>query len=137
MLQGVVEDGTGKKAAVPRYSVAGKTGASRKAPYVNKKYMASFAGFAPATDPRLAIIVILDEPGVAIYGGVVAAPVFSRLMSSALRVVGVSPDRPTQGLSISNSSTNEIPAAITTPTTIPAVKPVVELNTQYNQTQND
>ena len=106
MLQGVVENGTGIKAAVPGYSVAGKTGTSRKAPYTSKKYIASFAGFAPASNPRIAIIVILDEPEGEIYGGTVAAPVFSRIMSSALRVVGVTPDRPTQGLSITNTINN-------------------------------
>lgn len=137
MLQGVVENGTGTKAAVPGYSVAGKTGTSRKAPYIDKKYMASFAGFAPATDPRIAVIVILDEPGTAIYGGTVAAPVFSRLMSTALRVVGVSPDRPTQGLSISNTSTNPVPVVNTTPTTLPSVKPSNANSLQTNQTTND
>lgn len=116
MLQGVVENGTGTKANVPGYSVAGKTGTSRKPPYTDKKHMASFAGFAPASNPRLAIIVILDEPEGQIYGGTVAAPVFSRLMSAALRVVGVTPDRPIQGLSITN--TIDVPSP--TPTTKPA-----------------
>lgn len=131
MLQGVVKNGTGTKANVPGYSVAGKTGTSRKPPYTNDKHMASFAGFAPASNPRLAVIVILDEPEGQIYGGTVAAPVFSRLMSAALRVVGVTPDQPTQGLSITNSIGNTSAA---TPTTKPVTATTLPKKTNNNLT---
>jgi len=104
MLASVVQEGTGKKAVVSGYSVAGKTGTARKPPY-NKppyKYIASFAGFAPANNPRLATIVVLDEPVGNYYGGTIAAPIFSRVMQSSLRVMGIQPDQPVQGASISN-----------------------------------
>lgn len=105
MLAGAVKDGTGQKAVVSGYSVAGKTGTARKPPYDKPpyKYIASFAGFAPAKNPRIATIVVLDEPQGQIYGGTVAAPVFSRVMQTALRVYGVQPDQPVQGQSITNA----------------------------------
>ena len=88
MLAGVVEDGTGTKAAVPGYSVGGKTGTARKPPYDTPpyRYVSSFVGFAPVENPRLAAIVVLDEPGTQFFGGTVAAPVFSRIMQQALAV---------------------------------------------------
>jgi cell division protein FtsI (penicillin-binding protein 3) len=92
MLQAVVTGGTGARAAVPGYTVAGKTGTARKPPYEEDgRYMASFAGFAPAEAPRLAAIVVLDEPGTSYYGGEVAAPVFSGIMQYALRLERVTP----------------------------------------------
>lgn len=88
LLAAVVTGGTGTKAAVPGYTVAGKTGTARKPPYDKPpyRYVASFVGFAPVEHPRLAAIVVLDEPGKQIYGGAVAAPVFSRIMQHALAV---------------------------------------------------
>ena len=83
MLAGVVADGTGTKAAIQGYSVAGKTGTAKKAPYDEGKYIGSFVGFAPAESPRFAAIVVVDAPGSGeIYGGDIAAPVFSRIMGS-------------------------------------------------------
>lgn len=86
MLAGVVTAGTGVKAAVPGYSVGGKTGTARKPPYEHPpyRYVASFAGFAPVEHPRLAAIVVIDEPSGVYFGGQVAAPVFSRIMQHAL-----------------------------------------------------
>lgn len=120
MLRGAVSDGTGKLAHIPGYSVAGKTGTARKPPY-NKppyKYIASFAGFAPASNPSIAAIVVLDEPQGQIYGGSVAAPVFSRVVQSALRVMGVQSDQAVAGESVSN-----LPSKTTTTTTAPALVP--------------
>ena len=93
MLESVVADGTGTLAAVPGYRVAGKTGTARKPPYNEPpyRYVASFAGFAPADDPRLAAIVVLDEPADAYFGGQVAAPVFAQIMQYALRLERVPP----------------------------------------------
>lgn len=93
MLERVVREGTGVKASIPGYRVAGKTGTARKPPYEKPpyKYVASFAGFAPADTPRLAAIVVLDEPQSAVYGSRVAAPVFARIMQYALRVERVPP----------------------------------------------
>ncbi len=92
LLQEVVRTGTGVKAAIPGYSVAGKTGTARKKPYVMPyKYFASFVGFAPAESPRLAAVVVLDEPQGQVHGGAVAAPVFRSIMQFALRLERVSP----------------------------------------------
>ncbi len=84
MLQAVVTEGTGKAAAVPGYSVAGKTGTAQKAlsggrGYAGGKYVGSFIGFLPAEDPQVLVCVTIDEPRNAIYGGTVAAPTFSKL----------------------------------------------------------
>jgi cell division protein FtsI (penicillin-binding protein 3) len=84
MLQKVVTEGTGVKAQIPGYPVAGKTGTARKAPYNTGEYNASFAGFAPADNPRLAAIVVVDNPEASIYGADAAAPVFQQIMRFAL-----------------------------------------------------
>jgi cell division protein FtsI (penicillin-binding protein 3) len=88
MLEAVVSGGTGTKAQIAGYRTAGKTGTARKPPYDKPpyKYVASFAGFAPADAPRLAAIVVLDEPSNSYSGGQVAAPVFARIMQYALAV---------------------------------------------------
>jgi len=84
MLEKVVSEGTGTKAAIPGYPVAGKTGTARKPPYTGA-YMSSFAGFAPAGAPRLAAIIVIDEPTVGSYfASAVAAPVFQQVMQFAL-----------------------------------------------------
>ncbi|MFW5875211.1 MAG: penicillin-binding protein [Myxococcota bacterium] len=87
-------DGTGAEAALDGYLVAGKTGTAQKADYVTggyarDKWLASFAGFVPAQDPRLAIAVVVDEPAIAHYGGTVAGPVFRRIAQASLRHLGV------------------------------------------------
>jgi len=84
MLQKVVTEGTGTKAQIPGYPVAGKTGTARKAPYNTGEYNASFAGFAPAGDPQLAAIVVMDSPQDSIFGADAAAPVFQQIMRFAL-----------------------------------------------------
>jgi cell division protein FtsI (penicillin-binding protein 3) len=84
MLQQVVTAGTGTKAQIPGYPVAGKTGTARKAPYTTGEYNASFAGFAPAGNPKLAAIVVMDSPQGSIYGADAAAPVFQQIMRFAL-----------------------------------------------------
>lgn len=99
MLQNVVEGkgGTGAKAKIWGYHVAGKTGTTRKAiagGYATDDYMAVFAGLAPATNPKLVIIVVVDDPkGESYGGGSVAAPIFARIMSQSLRVLSVVPDK--------------------------------------------
>ncbi|MHB8666605.1 MAG: peptidoglycan D,D-transpeptidase FtsI family protein [Burkholderiales bacterium] len=99
MLELVVQPGgTAPKARVVGYQVAGKTGTAHKEEnggYAKNKYVASFVGFAPASDPRLIIAVMLDEPSAGqYYGGTVAAPVFSAVMAGALRMLGTPPDAP-------------------------------------------
>jgi cell division protein FtsI (penicillin-binding protein 3) len=96
MLEAVVAPtGTGKRAAVRNYRVAGKTGTARKATvggYADDRHQAFFAGFAPASAPRLVVVVVIDEPQGAYYGSDIAAPVFSNIVSGALRVLAVPPD---------------------------------------------
>ncbi|HMD45665.1 MAG TPA: penicillin-binding protein 2 [Acidimicrobiales bacterium] len=103
MLQQVVANGTGTGAMVPGYTVAGKTGTAQipqvgKDQYIQGAYMASFVGFAPADHPVLSAIVVLDRP-TPIFGGTVAAPVFSQIMGAALHRYGIptTPGAPTQG----------------------------------------
>jgi cell division protein FtsI (penicillin-binding protein 3) len=87
--------GTGKAARVANYRVAGKTGTSRKASASGyaSRYVASFAGFAPVSNPRLVAIVVINDPtGEEYYGGLVAAPLFSSVMTGALRLLNVPPD---------------------------------------------
>jgi cell division protein FtsI (penicillin-binding protein 3) len=95
MLNMVVSaEGTGQRAALEGYRVAGKTGTAQKpgkGGYKEGKYVASFAGFAPVTDPSLVAVVMLDEPTEPYYGGVVAAPVFRRIMAHGLRLRRVPP----------------------------------------------
>jgi cell division protein FtsI (penicillin-binding protein 3) len=98
MMESVVSDaGTARRAAVMGYRVSGKTGTAWKASetggYSTNKYMAVFGGVVPASNPRLAAVVVIDEPsGGAYYGGEVAAPVFAAVMSGALRLLAVPPD---------------------------------------------
>jgi cell division protein FtsI (penicillin-binding protein 3) len=97
MLETVVSPrGTGLRAAVPNYRVAGKTGTAWKSAvggYSKDRYLAVFAGLAPVTQPKLVAVVVIDEPrGEDYYGGEVAAPVFSSIVSGALRLLAVAPD---------------------------------------------
>ncbi len=90
------DGGTATKARVPGYRVAGKTGTAQKVDPVTGSYsadkrVASFVGFVPAEDPRLVMLVMIDEPEKVVYGGLVAAPVFSRIASQALQYLKVAP----------------------------------------------
>lgn len=97
MLQGVVSKvGTAPRAKIQGYTVAGKTGTVKKAVaggYSDDKYLGLFAGMAPAKNPKLVMVVMIDEPSAGdYYGGLVAAPTFSRVMAGALRLMNVAPD---------------------------------------------
>lgn len=99
MLQQVIEAPRGVfRAQVPGYHVAGKSGTARKTNsgakgYQTNSYRSLFAGFAPAQDPRIALVVVIDEPGKgAYYGGLISAPVFSRVMAGSLRLMNIAPD---------------------------------------------
>jgi cell division protein FtsI (penicillin-binding protein 3) len=94
--QAASPEGTAPAAQVAGYRVAGKTGTVHKSVpggYSRDKYLSVFAGMAPASDPRLVMAVMVDEPQGQYYGGQVAAPVFSRVMSGALRLLAIPPDR--------------------------------------------
>ena len=99
MLEAVVSDGgTGRRANTESYTVAGKTGTSHKVRkgggYAEKNYRAIFAGYAPAHEPRIAMVVVVDDPkGSDYYGGLVAAPPFSKIADWSLKMLGVLPDK--------------------------------------------
>ena len=99
MLEAVVGDGgTGRRANTESYTVAGKTGTSHKVRkgggYAEKNYRGIFAGYAPAHDPRIAMVVVVDDPkGSEYYGGLVAAPPFSKIADWSLKMLGVLPDK--------------------------------------------
>ena len=99
MLEMAVKPGgTAPRAQVVGYRVAGKTGTAHKLEgrgYAAKRYISSFVGFAPVSNPRLIVAVMVDEPSAGQhYGGLVAAPVFSEVVSGALRLMNVAPDAP-------------------------------------------
>jgi cell division protein FtsI (penicillin-binding protein 3) len=97
MLEGVVTGGTGTRAQIPGYRIAGKTGTVHKTRpgggYTKDRYLALFAGMIPASRPRLVGVVVIDEPRTGGYfGGEIAAPVFSSIMTEAVRLFDISPD---------------------------------------------
>ena len=98
MLRGVVLEGTGTEAAIPGYTVAGKTGTAAKidpdGTYSTSRYVASFVGMVPATKPKLVIMVMVDEPHGDIYGGVVAAPAFREIARFNLQHLEIPQDAP-------------------------------------------
>ena len=122
MLEGVVSSGTGTSAAIDGYTVAGKTGTAQipdpnHLGYISGGYVGSFAGFAPAENPVLSAVVVLDHP-TPIYGGAVAAPVFSTIMAYALHHYGI-PTTTTATTSASSSAvggtgTISVPTGATT-----------------------
>ncbi len=97
MMQRVISDGTGKRASVANYSVAGKTGTVHKfiaGGYAEDRYLSIFSGMVPADKPELVMVVMIDEPrNGEHFGGQVAAPVFSQVMSGAMRLLDIAPDR--------------------------------------------
>jgi cell division protein FtsI (penicillin-binding protein 3) len=97
MLEGVTLNGTAKKAQLDGYSAAGKTGTAQKIDpktkaYSSSKFVGSFVGFAPVSDPRVVIIVVMDEPAGAYHGGDVAAPIFREIAEQVLPGLGATPD---------------------------------------------
>jgi cell division protein FtsI (penicillin-binding protein 3) len=98
MLEKVVADGTSRKAAVKGYRVGGKSGTAWKTSgsggYSTDRYLAIFAGIAPLDNPRLVVVVLIDEPsGKYYYGGDVAAPVFSEVISESLQLLSIPPNQ--------------------------------------------
>jgi NAD(P)-dependent dehydrogenase (short-subunit alcohol dehydrogenase family) len=101
MLKGVIDTaaGTGQLAAVPGYSVAGKTGTAQKAlahglGYSTRNYVASFVGFLPADHPQVEVLVVVDSPRTNIFGGIVAAPAFQQIATFLTKDLAIPPDRP-------------------------------------------
>ncbi len=105
ILSSVVENGSGNRAQIPGYRVAGKTGTAQKAGRggYGQERIASFIGFAPVDNPKVAAIIILDEPqGPVKYGGVIAAPFFSSIVGDTLKYLAVAPSKTTEGRGQSN-----------------------------------
>jgi cell division protein FtsI/penicillin-binding protein 2 len=98
MLRGVVVEGTGTQAAIPGYTVAGKTGTAAKidpdGTYSTSRYVASFVGLVPASKPELVIMVMVDEPRGGFYGGTVAAPAFREIARFNLQYLEIPQDSP-------------------------------------------
>ncbi|MBQ9915010.1 MAG: PASTA domain-containing protein, partial [Clostridia bacterium] len=92
ILEAAVSSGTGQNAYIKGYRVAGKTGTSEKVPRGSNKYVSSFIAFAPANDPKVACLVVLDEPSNGqYYGGAIAAPVVAKILEDTLRYLGIEP----------------------------------------------
>ncbi|MBW2655800.1 MAG: penicillin-binding protein 2, partial [Deltaproteobacteria bacterium] len=94
----VAEEGTGTKAAMDGYTVCGKTGTAQKAlknqrGYSKNNYISIFAGFAPEENPKLAILVVVDEPRKQYYGGDVAAPAFKTIMTESFNYLNIPPEK--------------------------------------------
>lgn len=116
MMEGVVsEEGTGGRAQVANYSVAGKTGTVHKfiaGGYAKERYLSIFAGMVPADSPELVMVVMIDEPRNGEYfGGEVAAPVFSQVMAGAMRLLDIAPDRISEKQLVLKSATKLPPLA--------------------------
>ena len=89
LLEHVVSEGTGKKAAIEGFSIGGKTATSQTLPRSDHKYIASFVGFAPAEDPQVIGLIVIDNPQGVYYGGTVAAPVMKEIFENALPYLGI------------------------------------------------
>ena len=105
LLVNVVKNGTGKRAFMSDFKVAGKTGTAQKIDPHTRKYsttqlIGSFMGFVPAENPRLAMIVVIDEPQGPAWGGVVAAPVFRQVAEQVLRYLEVTPSQETETITV-------------------------------------
>ncbi|HEX8255177.1 MAG TPA: penicillin-binding transpeptidase domain-containing protein [Thermoanaerobaculia bacterium] len=103
ILKSVVSRGTGEKAALAEHVVAGKTGTAQKAGrggYMPGHYVGSFAGYVPADNPRLVMLVVIDEPRGQHYGGIVAAPVFKEVAEATLRYMGIAPSIPSRTIGL-------------------------------------
>src|SRR5215216_3682416 len=114
MLEGVTLNGTAKKAQLDGYSAAGKTGTAQKIDpktktYSSTKFVGSFVGFAPASNPQIAIIVVIDEPAGAYHGGDVAAPIFREVAEQILPALGIEPDIETKSVPQLIAQVNEDP----------------------------
>jgi cell division protein FtsI/penicillin-binding protein 2 len=96
LLEGAVEDGTGKAAGVPGYAVAGKTGTAQRASggsYASGRHVAWFVGFLPMPSPSVLIVVCIDEPESSYWAAEVAAPAFGRIAARVVTLLGVPPTR--------------------------------------------
>ena len=89
LLEAVVAEGTGHRAYIPGYSIGGKTATSEKLPRSENKYISSFLGFAPADNPQIMTLILIDEPQGIYYGGTIAAPVVGEIYDNILAYLGI------------------------------------------------
>ena len=122
ILESVVSEGTGSKAYIPGYRIGGKTATSEKLPRRSGKYIASFMSFAPAENPQVMALVLIDEPQGVYYGGTVAGPIMQELLQNILPYLGVEP----------KYSEKEAEAAAELQTTVPDLKEMT-LNEAKNE----
>ncbi len=109
LLEQVVASGTGKRAYLPGFRIGGKTATSEKLPRGNAKYISSFIGFAPANDPKVMALVLIDEPVGIYYGGTIAAPVVGEIFDNILPYLGIEPNYTEEEIEANNIGTVEIP----------------------------
>ncbi|MBQ7241809.1 MAG: PASTA domain-containing protein, partial [Firmicutes bacterium] len=109
ILESVVAEGTGNKTYIPGYRIGGKTATSEKLPRKRGKYIASFLAFAPADDPQVMALVLIDEPSGTYYGGSVAGPVMKTLMSNVLPYLGIEPWYTEEELELEEVKETEVP----------------------------
>ncbi len=108
LMEAVVSEGTGNKAYLEGFRIGGKTGTSEKIPRGNQKYVASFAGIAPANDPQVAILLLLDEPPAGNHmGGTIASPLAGKILDDVLRYLDIEPELPGDQMAESDA---EVPA---------------------------
>jgi stage V sporulation protein D (sporulation-specific penicillin-binding protein) len=109
LLEAVVADGTGKRAYIPGFRIGGKTATSEKLPRRSGKYISSFIGFAPANNPQVMAIVLIDEPEGIYYGGTIAAPVVAEVFDNILPYLGIEPAYSEKELEEYNIGKFEVP----------------------------
>ena len=127
-------DGTGARAALAQYKAAGKTGTAQKSNhrsggYADDRYTASFAGFAPVTDPKILVVVVINEPQKGFYGGVVAAPAFRRITEQALHALQVPPAR----IQEKSEKVAALDNGLSLQPSLIALQPATYNRTNYNQ----
>ena len=127
-------DGTGSRAALAQYQAAGKTGTSQNSNrhsggYADDRYTASFVGFAPVTDPKILVVVVVNEPQKGFHGGVVAAPTFRRIAQQALHALQVPPERTKEKAEKVAALDNGVPSQ----SSLVALQPVAYGRTKYKQ----
>jgi cell division protein FtsI (penicillin-binding protein 3) len=127
-------DGTGARAALAQYQAAGKTGTAQNSNrqsrgYADDRYTASFVGFAPTIDPKILVVVVVNEPEKGFYGGLVAAPTFRRIAQQALHALQVPPERIKERSEKVVSFDNGLPSR----PSLVALQPVAYSRTKHNQ----
>lgn len=109
LLESVVHEGTGKRAYLPGFRIGGKTATSEKLPRSSNKYISSFLGFAPAENPQVLALVLIDEPEGIYYGGTIAAPVIAEVFDSVLPYLGIEPVYSEDELKLETTGTFPVP----------------------------